>query len=163
MIPGEQLADTFASNHWLIQRLTEGLTHDDSLHQPPYRGNCINWIMGHLIANRSLALTYFGDLPLWEGEWLDRYQTGSEPITGPVGALPLAALLEALDLSQERLTSYLAETSPEDLGKNIATPRGERPLWQELSGLGWHETYHTGQLEILREVVAGSSGGTDGG
>lgn len=153
MIPGEQLANTFHSNLWLIEQLTEGLSNEDSLWQPSYPGNCINWILGHLTRNRNYALRLLGAPVLPEAERLSRYQTGSDPILDIEEAIPLATILENLAAAQARLESHLNEASPETLEKIIDTPRGERPLWRELRGLGWHETYHVGQLELLREMI----------
>ena len=31
----------------------DGLTHDDSLFQPQGGGNCLNWIIGHLVKARN--------------------------------------------------------------------------------------------------------------
>ncbi|NIQ10155.1 MAG: hypothetical protein GWN61_15565, partial [candidate division Zixibacteria bacterium] len=33
------------------------------------------------------------------------------------------------------------------------TDRGEKPVGQHLSGLAWHETFHTGQLDLLRSLA----------
>ncbi len=153
MIPAQEIAQTFQSNHWLIKRLTGGLSHADSLLQPAYAGNCINWIAGHLLYNRNMALALLGGPELELGSALGRYQTGSDPITSEGDALPFEQLLEALDRSQERLEAGLAAATPQTLEAIVDTPRGERPLWRELDGLGWHETYHTGQFELLRAVV----------
>jgi hypothetical protein len=153
MVPAEEIAQTFQANHWLIKRLTDGFSHADSLLQPSYAGNCINWLAGHLLYNRNMALALLGAPELESAPALARYQTGSDPITGEDGALPFEQLLDAFDRSQERLEAALAGVTAQALAEIVDTPRGERPLWRELDGLGWHETYHTGQFELLQALV----------
>jgi hypothetical protein len=153
MIPGEILAQTFKSNLWLINRHTEGISQEDSVFQPPYQGNCINWILGHLLYNRTFALSLLGASFVWEDEELTRYQTGTEPIRNPKEGAHLDTLLDGLERSQIQLEGLLSELSTGALERVVTSPRGERPLWQELSGLGWHETYHTGQLELLKQIL----------
>ena len=53
MITAENLIAMYARNVLFIKQLTEGLTHIDSLAQPPVPGNCMNWVMGHIVAYRK--------------------------------------------------------------------------------------------------------------
>jgi hypothetical protein len=41
----------------------------------------------------------------------------------------------------------------ERLAAIVDTRFGERPLGQHIDGLHWHETYHTGQLELLKALA----------
>jgi len=132
---------------------TEGLTHADSLLQLPFRGNCLNWVLGHIIVGRNRVLKLLEEAPVWEESEAARYDTGSEPITGDEQALPLAKLLRDLDESQQQITDALGRLPPEPLAEVVDTGRGEAPLGKTVAGLHWHETYHTGQLELLRQLA----------
>lgn len=149
----ESLMSAYATNHWLIGRLTEGLSHEDSLVQPPYQGNCLNWVVGHIIAGRHTSLKLLGAQTVWSDEQAGRYKTGSPPVTGDENAIPFDRLLNDLDLSQERIAAALDGISPEVLATEGETDRGIKPVAEHLDGLHWHETYHTGQLELLRAMV----------
>lgn len=149
----ETLAQSYASTHRFIWRLTRRLSHEDSLRQPPYEGNCLNWVLGHILARRNLALTLLGATPIWTDSEEARYLTGSSPITQAEQALALEKLLADLDLSQQRIAAALAQATPAELGRPSETDLGSKPIGQQLAGLHWHETYHTGQLELLREVI----------
>jgi uncharacterized damage-inducible protein DinB len=153
----ESLTQSYATNHWLIKNITEGLTNADSLVQPPYDGNCLNWVLGHILAGRHTALKLAGAAPVWSQEEVDRYNTGSSPITSSEQALPLEKLLGDLDRSQERIAAALGDISKVELMEEVETDRGLKPIAEHLAGLHWHETYHTGQLELLRDLAKAAS------
>lgn len=154
----ESLIQSYATNHWLINTIIEGLTTADSLVQPPYDGNCMNWVLGHILSGRHTALKLVGATPVWSQEEVDRYKTGSGPIVTADQALPLEKLISDLDLTQERITAALVEKSQADLMEEAETNRGLKPITQHLHGLHWHETYHTGQLELLRDLAKANQG-----
>ena len=147
------ISSTFQSNHWLIGRLIEGFTHEDSLIQPPFEANCMNWVVGHIIRGRNTALILLEAEPVFSDELVQRFKTGSPPVTGQDDAISFEKLVNDLNTSQDRLEAALAKTTPESLAQLKTTDRGKKPLGQHLSGLAWHETYHTGQLELLRSLA----------
>ena len=61
----DELIRDYAGNTWLIKCHTEGLTHDDSLLQPPFRTNCLNWVLGHIISRRNSAMELLGQASYW--------------------------------------------------------------------------------------------------
>ena len=149
----EYISQSYASNQWLIGKLTEGLTHADSLEQPPFKANCLNWVVGHILSGRNEALNYLGATPFWSQEEAAHYVTGSSPITGDDQGLSFERLLSDLDLSQKRIEAALAEISDEALAEVVDTRFGPRPVGEHVASLHWHETYHLGQLELLRELA----------
>ncbi len=149
----ETLNQSFALTHRIIKLQTDGLSHEDSILQPPFRANCLNWILGHIIVGRQSVLKRLGQAPLWDDEKVARYVTGSEPITSHERALPLETLLSDLDRSQQQIAAALEQTKPEHLAALVESRGSERSLGQVLAGLHWHETYHTGQLELLRQLA----------
>jgi hypothetical protein len=148
----QSLGQSYGSTHWLINKLVDGLTHADSLIQPPFEANCLNWVVGHILAGRNEALSFLGAEPIWGEAELARYKTGSPPIVEAEQALPLERLMDDFEESQKRILAALEEVSPEALAAVVDTRFGERPAGQHIAGLHWHETYHTGQLEILRAL-----------
>ena len=93
MITTANLTEAFARNVAIIRRQAAGLTQEESLRQPPFRGNCLNWVVGHLADYRDHILRALG----------------AEPVMGEAG---------------ERLF-----------------------FWY------FHETYHVGQTELLRQLA----------
>jgi len=154
MIDPEHLANAFALNLNIIRMQTEGLTHKDSLLQPPFRGNCLNWVLGHIAVNRDLVLQVLGEEPILSEEEAARYQAGSEPVTGnEEDILTLIMLRAALERAQEGITSGLQRVTPEELAMEIEVGEHTMPRGQRLFGLYFHETYHTGQTELLRQLA----------
>jgi hypothetical protein len=148
-----QLSDAYARNVRLIKRQADGLTHADSLLQPPVRGNCLNWILGHLAVHRDYVLAALGQERVLGEAAVARYGNGSEPILGDgEGVLPLEDLLAALDRGQERIATALAAATSEDLAREVTFGRA-MPLGEMLFFLYFHDTYHTGQTELLRQLA----------
>jgi len=153
MITVAQLTAAFDRNVALLKTQADGLSHADSLRQPPFRGNCLNWVLGHLAENRDIVLQALGAEPVL-GAAADRYARESDPITcdGP-GVLPLEELLVVLTRSQEALAAALSRTTEEDLAKEIQRGQRTMPLSERIFFLYFHETYHVGQTELLRQLA----------
>jgi hypothetical protein len=154
----EIILDWYDSNKFVIELNAAGLSHADSLLQPTdAEANCLNWVVGHVIANRNTALKLLNWPPTWPDELIARYQTGSLPV-GPEdeGAVEFAELLHDLGRTQQALTAALAQAAPGLLD----APYSERQtVGQRLMSLAWHEAYHAGQTDFLRRLA----GKTDGG
>jgi len=65
MTIAETLADYYGLTYRVIKRQLEGVTHEESLVQPPFRGNCLNWVLGHIVVSRATVLTTLGEIPPW--------------------------------------------------------------------------------------------------
>lgn len=148
----EKLVQSFKLTHWIIHKQAEGLTHEDSLLQLPFRGNCFNWVLGHIMTSRDEALTLLGEAPTLTEAEAALYRRGAEPITSGERAVPLERLLQALDEAQERLAAALPQASSERLAVMYNEER-QQTVGDRIAGLHWHETYHTGQLDILRQLA----------
>ena len=155
MIHPSYLADSFKRNLLVLKMQTKGLTHKQSLMQLPFRGNCMNWIAGHLVTNRNNVLKLLGAADLIEDVDVSQYQRDSEPITPESNnIIPLDSLLEMLERSQDHLEHLLDEITVRDLDQ-VGAFSGNR----EMTIAEWvlfflfHDTYHTGQSEILRQAA----------
>lgn len=154
MIDKDHLCDFFALNLSLINRQCGGLNHDDSLLQPPFRGNCLNWVLGHILVSRDQVLRLLGEEPTLSEEAAARYKTDSKPITEDnKDVLKLADLLKRLQTAQDRITHGLQRATPEDLSKELSSDKSSVMVGFQIFGLYFHETYHTGQTELLRQLA----------
>jgi hypothetical protein len=151
LIDTEQLVEAFARNVRILHMQSDGLTNADSLLQPPFRGNCLNWVLGHLLLNRNRALLALGATPILAEAQVACYRTESEPIICEgEGVWTLEALLDGLDRSQEGIDAAVRGA---DLVKELIIRERPTTLGQVLFGLYFHETYHTGQAELLRQLA----------
>jgi hypothetical protein len=145
----ESLAALYGLDHQVLKLNLDGITHADSLVQPRPFGNCINWIMGHLVVQRSTILTMVGEKPIWGDAEIALYKRGTPPITDGAKALPFDRIMADLDRSQEILIPALARMTPEQLAHGDANGT----LGDKLGFLQFHEAYHAGQIGLLRRLV----------
>ncbi len=155
MITIQQLVEGYRGNLEIIKMQTEGVTQQDSLIQLPFRANCLNWVIGHILDNRCNLLKFLGAEDLRPGVNLDHYQRESDPIQGPgKGVLVLSELIMHLESTQQRLEEALEKESEESL-QRLATqsPMPEWTVAYWLFFLYFHDSYHVGQTEILRQAA----------
>lgn len=107
--------DTLIAQHRLSPRMlkanTVGLSHEDSLFQPQPEGNCLNWVVGHLVHSRLHILALLGAAPSFLPEKFARYAQGSTPVTSEADAVRFEELMEAFLALQEPLEFSLGAKS----------------------------------------------------
>ena len=154
MITTKDLVGGLGRNLDIIKAQTKGLSHADSLLQLPFRGNCLNWVLGHIAGNRDSIVQSLGEEPILSEAQLARYGYGSEPVCGAEeGILELAELLATLESAQKGIAARLAGMTQDDLATEVESFLGTTTLAQLLFFLYWHESYHVGQTEILRQLA----------
>ena len=145
MIQPQFLSDQFVDSHSAIKLYTMGITHDESVWQPPFGGNSVNWIMGHLVVSRCNFLMLLELPSIWTMDQCLRFVPGSAPVTGDADSVPFQTLLADFDRTQEQLVSALKESSEKEL-KQI---KSGRTIAESLAYYLAHESHHAGYLEIL--------------
>ena len=151
--PVENLIETWQRCTTIAQRQTQDLTQAESLLRPPVAGNCMNWVLGHILDNRDTCLEYLGQPRLLGPAERETYQRGSQALEDPGAAVDLSALLQALAQSNTLLAAALQALPPDGLEREVIFVGNPRPLGGLLAFLQWHETYHLGQLELLRQLA----------
>lgn len=142
--------------HYVLKTNVEGLTHEESLAQPTPGGNCLNWVVGHLMTGRNGALQLLGMAPLWDDATAETYKRGSPPLTDPAKALPFEKIMADFDASQTMLLDGLRRLPPERLGDKAPfspTNNPDETVGSLLAGIVFHDAYHTGQTGLLRRLV----------
>jgi len=156
---GSDLAKMYEFSFAAIRRNLENLSHAESVLTPPNGGNCLNWVLGHMVVARNTVLRLAGGSPLQMGE-MTVYQRGSSPC-GSDGYRDLATLRGFLDDSQQQLLPALAAMSESKLASPVPEPFNRSPLTgsvgDALTRLHYHEGYHNGQIGLLRRI-AGKEG-----
>jgi len=155
----DNLSWLFAINGNVMEVNTEGVTTEESLIRPTSGGNCIAWTLGHLLRSRQFLLTYIGKEWAFPTDKIALYQRGSS------GAdfdqyIPLDELLKMWGETQGLLMEGIAALDEAKLTAE-APPLGDfaRPdtLERRVLFLYFHETYHIGQLGLMRRL-AGKEG-----
>lgn len=131
----------------------ESLTHEESLVQPQPAGNCLNWIVGHILANRAGILGLLGQDPVWNEEEAAPYLRGSEPLTDPAIAKNLDEMVALLETAQDSILAGLSEISEESLQAPAPSGKEGETVETGLAGLVFHEAYHVGETGVLRRLL----------
>ena len=152
MMEKKLILHLFKMTNRVVEMQLDGITHEDSLLQLPFRGNCLNWVLGHIVVSRDGTLKRVGQEPIWTEEEGARYQYDSEPIVSAddPGIIHLDRILDALTVGLERLTDGFDELSDTQL---LTPDENGRTLADSLHFAGWHEGYHVGQTEYLRQLA----------
>jgi hypothetical protein len=149
--------DDYEFNTWLIHRQVDGVSDEASLLQLPFEANCLNWILGHIVWRRNTVLSTLGLDPIWDDETVAKYKTDSHPIRYQANARPFSSLILDLDQTQQAISAALQAADDTDLDEMVENDRGLKKVIEHLLGFHWHETYHLGQLEILRAYIDSNS------
>lgn len=147
----DALIATYRRLNGIMQSQTSDITHEESLLQPPFRANCMNWVIGHMLQSRDTMLSVLHAETQLTADEAALYRRDSEPITDGSKALPLERLLALYYRSTEHLITLLTDASPEMLLSWHEATRST--ILERLQSLVWHETYHIGQLEPLRQLA----------
>ena len=154
---GTELANMYEFSYGAIKRNLEDLTNEESLVQPPGAGNCLNWVLGHIVSARNGALKLVGGAPLFGEEITAYYARGSKPLQAGGNAPDLGTLRGLLSDTQNQLVPTLAGLSDEALARPVPEQMRRPPLTgsvaEALIRLHYHEGYHNGQIGLLRRLV----------
>ena len=157
MLSPQDFNRLFTIENNLIQSQTEGLSQADTLIQPQPSGNCMNWVLGHILESQVTMLTVLGGISPVDPAGLAIYKRESEPVTANrPGVLPVESLLEGVNSVHAALVAYLAEMSDADFSREIQQGERKFTLGGRFLFLHFHYTYHVGQLELLRQLAGRS-------
>ena len=139
----------FDYNYAVLKKNLAGLTHEESLLQPEGGGNCLNWVLGHIVATRDQALELLHQEPIWRVEETEVYRQGSIPIRDGSRAQPLDKISADLERSQDRLVVGLTKVTAQEMNE----PADDQSVGEKLFILQFHEAYHAGQTGLLRRMA----------
>lgn len=137
----------------IVKRQTAGLTHTDSLAQLPFASNCMNWNLGHLLVYRMQYLGLIDGVSQPDPDEFAIYGAGSPPMTDGSRAIPLETLLQRLDAASAQVINALDALPAARLSEIYDQQRGQTVEDRLAFYIILHESYHAGQLELLRELA----------
>ncbi|MGL4647809.1 MAG: DinB family protein, partial [Caldilineaceae bacterium] len=148
---GRHLDRTLRLHARLLDSQLDNLQHADSLIQPSEGGNCLNWLLGHVVDSRAWMLRLVGLPASFDAAPYERYKRDSDPIRAAEEALPLEQLRADFGAAQAPLLEWLTTAPPES---QDAIPEGSsRSVIEQIAFLVWHEATHLGQLEQFRRLA----------
>jgi hypothetical protein len=153
ILDGEYFRNSYRTSYWMITAQTEGITDAESLLQLPFRANCMNWVVGHLMVQREFVLELLNASPVWGEAEMSRYHTNSDPVQNAENAIPFHEIMQALAVSQQRLQTSLGVIPLTRWSKHVSSNGRNGTLSSLIAMSQTHENYHCGQLEILRQLA----------
>jgi len=155
MIPAAKaLVDGYRENSWLILRHADSLSDEEALLQPAFEAITFNWVLGHIVEHRDRALVALAQPPLWPEAVAALYAIEPGGVAGAAARHSVKQLLVDLEEVERRLTAALEAATEPWLAERVPTHFGnDQPRGDYVSGLHWHETYHVGQLGLLRSLA----------
>lgn len=146
--------------HRVLHMNVDDITQEGSLIQPQPEGNCMNWVVGHLVCVYDHVLPVVGQAAVMEKDRLKRYDRGAPPLRDASEALDLKELMAAFDEATARMDAGLQLLTLEALDapapfSPIKNP--EETVRSLLNVILFHQAYHTGQTGVLRRI-AGKGG-----
>jgi uncharacterized damage-inducible protein DinB len=142
--------------HRVVRLNVDGLTHEESLVQPRPGGNCLNWIVGHLVWVYAGVLPMLHQEPVLPQDVLSRYARGAPALRNPDEARDFGELTAAWDEATRRVDAGLAAFPAEELSRPAPHSPGGDPdetIRSLLSTIFFHQSYHAGQTGVLRRIV----------
>jgi hypothetical protein len=149
----QKVFDDYEFHNMLIHRFVDGVTHEESILQLPFEHNCMNWILGHIVTNRSQVLETLKVQHAWKLEVRKLYHTETPPIWPESNSVQFDVLIQYLNESLALLKFGLDAISDEQLEETHTNYRGEKTRYAHITGFHWHESFHLGQLEILKAFI----------
>jgi len=146
---GKLWRSAFSGNDRLLAMNAAGLTEELAHRRPASGVASAAWILGHLVMTRRSMLKLLGQAPAEDPVWTAHYARGG---AGASAHLSWAEMLEVFGAIGQDLKAALE--SQEDWDRPTLNPAlgTEQPLEQVLAFLFRHESYHLGQLGIIRKL-----------
>ena len=149
----KKILEDYNFHNRIMHFFIDGISHKESVLQLPFKHNCMNWILGHIVTNRSHVLEVVGAEHAWQEEARKLYHQDTQPVTEDTLSIKFETLVANLDESVELLEVALQDKSDSWFDENFENYRGEKTRYEHVTSFHWHESFHLGQLEILKAFI----------
>lgn len=144
-------AKAFYGNTLYLKNILNGLNDEDMLLSTG-ESNTIGWILGHMLFYRGeIARKLKKDCEKKESE--KAFERGA-PKNKAI-KINLAESLNDFTLRGEMIAGAIEELGDEGMKQNldIQLPGGDNSVETYLAFLAWHETFHIGQIDLIKAAV----------
>lgn len=146
--------------HKVVHLNVDGITQEESLIQPQPGGNCLNWVVGHLVCVYDQVLPLVGQTAVMGKDRLKQYDRGAPQLQDSAAAIDLKDLMAAWDEAARRIDAGLQGLTLEKLDAPAPFSPANNPeetVRSLLNVIFFHQAYHAGQTGLLRRI-AGKEG-----
>lgn len=145
-------------SNFTLNRNLENITNDESLIQVGIKGNCINWLAGHILSVRDSVFSNFGMEKFLSEDESKRYERGSAPVSSSDNTVNIERIKEGLEATYLRWTEIIKSKDEEFFNSPIPADGLPLPIPDPTIGillfvLAYHEGYHTGQIGLAQRAL----------
>ncbi|MDP8207225.1 MAG: hypothetical protein P9L92_11220 [Candidatus Electryonea clarkiae] len=148
----KELVLMYGIAHRVLIRNLKEISDEESLTFMQPGGNCINWVVGHILVSRNDLLVKLGKDSIINDEYYTLYKRGTEGNIN-YSAFPLSGMVEILNESIDSVMKAIEMIKYEDLKEVDHTGESDDNIVGELAFFHFHESYHIGQVGILRRLL----------
>ena len=149
----QSLLEKYQFHNRIMHHFIDRVSHEESVLQLPFEHNCMNWILGHIVTNRSHVLETVGAGHGWQDEVRALYHQDTQPVSEETPSIKFEKLITYLDESVVLLEAALEDVGDTWLDEKFTNYRGEKNRYEHIDSFHWHESFHLGQLEILKAFI----------
>jgi len=140
----------FGFSYRAINLNIDDISDEESLIVPQPAGNCMNWILGHIILSRNSMLKSLGQEELRIQTKFEHYERGAASETDSQNLTSFEQLKNDFRSINERFLSVLNDIPLEKFNQVSHT---NKTLADDLAFLYFHEAYHAGQIGLIRRLL----------
>ena len=155
--PLKPIRETYRFNSELVSLALDDLDPEDAVRRwKSGEGSSIAYLVGHLSSSRYGVLRTLGAAS--ENPYKELYGAGVGSSDGSAYP-PLPQIADAWRETAQRLHAALDAVTDEQAlqSSDDSYPTADRTLRGQLAFIAWHETYHVGQIGILRSEMGYTS------
>ncbi|SYZ72057.1 conserved hypothetical protein [Candidatus Zixiibacteriota bacterium] len=143
------------TNQFVIKKLLDDITEEESMIRGEGGFNHIRWLTGHLYGSDGYSFSLLGVEDEATGKYSKIFGGGSVVSDDPAVYPSMADIRDRLYKSHDKLMEVIEAAPDGDLEKEIGGER-KQPVWQGLTFLAMHEFYHAGQIVHIRKMLGRS-------
>ncbi len=145
----------FKLNTYVMESHLEGIDEAESF-RASAGGNSLNWVLGHLLYTRNAKILDLVGKESLDLADLGRYARSSEPLTDPSEGIALEDLRAMIEPTTQEILQGIAELPSawwEEKAPFSFVQDPEETMAGLLAGFVFHESYHCGQIALIRRLL----------
>lgn len=148
----KSVADIYAFNSTNLVHVLSDLTDEEAgFRTRDGEGNSISFLVGHLVSSRVSLLKRLGETD--ENPWVELYGSKARAQEGSAYP-PIAEMAATWKAVAKRFEALLEGLTEEQILAPVAGyPVPDQTERGALMFMAWHESYHVGQIGMLRKEV----------
>ena len=140
----------FKANAGILEKAMQAIPAEQWFAKPAEGSNHLMWIAGHVVVHRAKVLKMLGSP--WSAPWESLFARGAQQ-AAPEQYPEAAEIQRAWSEVSAKLYPSLSNAPAEVLDKAVPekTPSFNGKVGGSIAFLGFHETYHVGQITYLKK------------